>query len=110
MKDQIATSAKRKLYDSDLTDAQWSVLESMPPPPKRRGRPRKTNLREVVNALICALRSGCAWRMLPHDLPPRQTVYTYFRTWKSDGTLKRRPRRPPRRSPTDATPSAARRS
>jgi len=59
------------------------------PPPKRRGRPRKTDLREVVNAFIRALRSGCSWRMLPHDLPPWQTVYTYFRTWKSDGTLER---------------------
>ena len=89
MKDQTAASAKRKPYDSDLTDAQWSLLEPMLPPPSRRGRPRKTDLREVVNAIICALRSGCAWRLLPHDLPPWQTVCTYFRTWKSDGTLKR---------------------
>ena len=89
MKDQTAASANRKPYDSDLTDAQWSILEPMLPPPKRRGRPRKTDLREVVNAIIYTLRSGCAWRLLPHDLPPWQTVYTYFRTWKSDGTLKR---------------------
>ena len=89
MKDQTAASAKRKPYDSDLTDAQWSVLEPMLPPPSRRGRPRKTDLREVVNAIICALRSGCARRLLPHDLPPWQTVYAYFRTWKTDGTLKR---------------------
>ena len=61
----------------------------MLPPPSRRGRPRKTDLREVVNAIIRALRSGCAWRLLPRDPPPRQTVYTYLRTWKSDGTLKR---------------------
>ena len=89
MKTQTDISTKRKPYDSDLTDAQWSVLEPMLPPPKRRGRPRKTDLREVVNALVYALRSGCSWRMLPHDLPPWQTVYTYFRTWKTDGTLKR---------------------
>ena len=89
MKDQTAASAKRKPYESDLTDAQWSLLEPMLPPPSRRGRPRKTDLREVVNAIICALRSGCAWRLLPHDLPPWQTVYAYFRTWKTDGTLKR---------------------
>jgi len=56
---------------------------------KRRGRPRKTDLREVVNALIYALRPGRYRRMLPRDLPPWQTVYTYFRTWKTDGTLKR---------------------
>ena len=89
MKERTPTSAKRKPYDSDLTDAQWSVREPMLPPPKRRGRPRKTDLREVVNALVNALRSGCSWRMLPHDLPPWQTVYAYFRTWKSYGTLKR---------------------
>ena len=89
MKDQTAAAAKRKPYDSDLTDAQWSVLDPLLPPPKRRGRPRKTDLREVVNAIICALRSGCSWRMLPRDLPPRQTVYAYFRTWKTDGMLKR---------------------
>ena len=88
MKDQTSAAAKRKPYDSDLTDAQWSILEPMLPPPKRRGRPRKTDLREVVNAIIRALRSGCAWRMLPRDLSPRQTVYAYFRTWKTDGTLK----------------------
>ena len=88
MNDQTA-AAKREPYDSDLTDAQWSVLEPLLPPPSRRGRPRKTDLREVVNAIIYALRSGCAWRMLPSDLPPWQTVYTYFRAWKSDGTLKR---------------------
>ena len=89
MKAQTAASAKRKPYASDLTDAQWEILEPMLPPPKRRGRPRKTDLREVVSALVYTLRSGCSWRMLPHDLPPRQTVYTYFRTWKADGTLKR---------------------
>ena len=61
----------------------------MLPPPGRRGRPRKTDLREDVNAIIRALRSGCAWRTLPRDPPPWQTVYTYFRTWKSDETLKR---------------------
>ena len=89
MKDQTAAAAKRKPYDSDLTDAQWSVIEPMLPPPNRRGRPRKTDMREVVNALIYTLRSGCSWRMLPYDLPPWQTVYTYFRMWQSDGTLKR---------------------
>ena len=89
MKDQTAASANRKPYDSDLTDAQWNVLEPLLQPPSRSGRPRKTDLREVVSAIICALRSGGSWRLLPHDLPPRQTVYAYFRTWKTDGTLKR---------------------
>ena len=57
MKDQTAASSKRKPYDSDLTDAQCSVIDPLLPPPGRRGRPRKTDLREVVNAIICALRS-----------------------------------------------------
>ena len=99
MKDQTAASAKRKPYDSDLADAQWSVIDPLLPPTSRRSRPRKTDMREVVNALVCALRSGCARRMTPHDLPPRQTVYAYFRTWKSDGTLTRVHDAPPRRSP-----------
>ena len=70
MKDQTA-AAKRKPYDSDLTDAQCSVIDPLLPPPGRRGRPRKTDLREVVNAIICALRSGCVRRALPRDPPPR---------------------------------------
>ena len=100
MKDQTATSANRKPYDSDLTDAQWSILEPMLPPPKRRDRPRKIDLREVVNAIICALRSGCAWRLLPHDLPPWQTVCLYLLPNVEDRwDAETHPRRPPRRSP-----------
>ena len=88
MKAQTAASAKRKPYDSDITDAQWGILEPMLPPPKLRGRPR-ADLREIIYAVIYAARAGYSRRMLPHDPPPWQTVYTYFRTWKSDGTLKR---------------------
>ena len=83
MKDQTAAPAKRKPYDSE------NVPEPLLPPTSRRGRPRRTDLREDVSAIIRALRSGCARRMLPRDPTPRQTVYAYFRTWKSDGTLKR---------------------
>ena len=81
----------------------------MLPPPKRRGRPRKTDLREVVNALVYTLRSGCPWRMLPHDLPPWQTVYIQNVEVRRDAEA--RPRRPPRRSPPsdgrNAEPSVA---
>jgi putative transposase len=76
----------RKRYPSDLTDAQWALLEPGIPPPRPGGRPRKTNMREVVNALFYLIREGCSWRALPHDFPPWKTVYNYFEDWKHDGT------------------------
>jgi|SRR5262245_792338 len=75
-----------KPYPSDLTDEQWAILKPLIPPAPRGGRPRKTDLRHVVNAIIYLTRSGCSWRMLPHDFPPWKTVYNYFAEWKSDGT------------------------
>ncbi len=78
-----------KRYPSDLTDAEWAVLEPLLPKPKGTGRPRKHPLREILNGIFYVLRSGCSWRMLPKDLPPWQTVYTYFRRWKLDGTWER---------------------
>jgi putative transposase len=60
----------RKHYPSDLTDEQWAVLEPWIPPPRPGGRPRKTNMREVVNAIFYFTREGCSWRGLPHDFPP----------------------------------------
>ena len=80
---------KRAAYPSDLSDAEWGLIESLIPPPKHGGRPRTTDVREVLNALFYVLRSGCAWRMLPHDFPPWQTVYDYFRNWRKDGTWQR---------------------
>jgi putative transposase len=77
---------KRKSYPSDLTDEQWAVLEPLLPRPSRFGRPRKTELREVVNALCYHVREGGSWRALPHDFPPWRTVYNYFRWWTWDGT------------------------
>jgi putative transposase len=77
---------KRKPYPSDLTDAQWAVLEPLLPRPSRRGRPRKTDLRELVNALFYHAREGGSWRALPHDFPPWKTVYNYFQWWTWDGT------------------------
>lgn len=76
----------RKRYPSDLTDAQWTLLEPGIPPPRPGGRPRKTNMREVVNAIFYLTREGCSWRALPHDFPPWKTVYNYFEAWKRDGT------------------------
>jgi putative transposase len=77
---------KRKSYPSDLTDAQWALLEPLLPRPSRFGRPRKTDLREIVNALCYHVREGGAWRALPHDFPPWRTVYNYFQWWTWDGT------------------------
>src|SRR6516162_8093873 len=79
----------RKAYPSDLTDAQWAIAEPLVPKPFPRGRPRKSDLREVVNAILYVVREGCSWRALPHDLPPWRTVYNYFDAWSGDGTWER---------------------
>src|SRR5271170_4002672 len=78
----------RKQYQSDLTDEQWKIVGPLLPKPKGGGRPQTTNIREVLNAIFYLLRTGCAWRLLPHDFPPAGTVYDYFRMWTRDGTLK----------------------
>src|SRR5690348_9086011 len=72
-------------YPSDLTDAQWSILEPHVPKPSTQGRPPKLERREIVNAILYVLRSGCPWRLLPLDFPAWQTVYYYFRQWQRDG-------------------------
>ncbi len=79
---------QRKAYDTDLTDAEWNHLRSRLPKAKRGGRPRTADLREVLNAIFYLTKSGCHWRLLPHDFPAWQTVYTYFRSWQEDGTWK----------------------
>jgi len=76
----------RELYPSDLTDAQWEELSPLIPPAKRGGHPRTVNMREVINGILYVLRSGCTWRMMPHDLPPWSTSWGYFRRWRKDGT------------------------
>jgi putative transposase len=83
------TTQPRALYDTDLTDAQWEILRPLLPPPPGGGRPRTTDMREVLNAILYVLRSGCAWDLLPHDFPPAGTVYGYFRQWQRDGTIMR---------------------
>ena len=77
----------RAVYPSDLTDAQWErVAPIFPAPnPNGRGRPRKASYREILNSILYLTRSGCAWRLLPHDFPHWKTVYTYFRLWRLNG-------------------------
>lgn len=77
---------KRKQYPSDLKDREWNILEPLIPPAKSGGRPREQDMREILNAIFYVLRSGCAWRMVPHDFPAWQTVYGYFNQWRKDGT------------------------
>jgi putative transposase len=74
-------------YPSDLTDAQWALIEPHFPAAPPGGRPRKTAMRDVVDAIFYILRTGCQWRYLPVDLPPRSTVWRYFDQWRRDGTL-----------------------
>ena len=76
----------RKVYPSDLTDGQWAILEPLIPAAKPGGRPREVDMREIVNAMFYINRSGCQWDMLPHDLPPKSSVYEYFARWRDDGT------------------------
>lgn len=76
----------RKAYPSDLTDAQWAILEPLIPPAKHGGAPRTADMREVLNTLFYQNRSGCQWDMLPHDLVPKSTAYDYFLRWRDDGT------------------------
>ena len=80
-------ATNRKAYSSDLTDSQWEVIAALLPPAKQGGRPREVNLREVVNTILYLTRTGCQWKMLPHDLQPKSTTYEYFSQWRDDGTL-----------------------
>src|SRR5512145_207493 len=76
-------------YPSDLTDEEWRLVEPLIPPGKPGGDRRAVNLREVVNGLLYVLSTGCQWRAIPKDLPPKSTVYDYFDLWTYDGTLER---------------------
>ena len=77
---------KPKRYPSDLTRTQWKRLKRLLPAAKPGGRPRSVQLREVLNGIFYILRGGCAWRMMPTDLPPWSTCYDSFRKWRNDGT------------------------
>lgn len=76
-------------YPTDISDEEWQILQPLVPPVKSGGRPADHLRREIVNAIFYVLRTGCQWRYLPHDLPPWQTIYTYFRNWRKDGTWER---------------------
>ena len=83
-------AARRGLrYPSDLTDAEWALIEPMIPPARRGGRPRDVNVREVLNGIFYVLWTGCQWSALPKDLPPKSTAHHYFMLWDWDGTLER---------------------
>jgi transposase len=77
---------RTQTYPSDITDAQWALIEPSLPA-STGGRPRKTDLRDVVDAIFYLLRTGCQWRYLPKDFPPKSTVWRYFDQWRHDGTL-----------------------
>jgi putative transposase len=79
-------SAWRLTYTTDLTDDEWQLLQPLLPPDKPGGRPRKYPMREVLNGIQYVLRAGCAWRLMPHDLPHWQTAYQTWRAWRQDGT------------------------
>jgi putative transposase len=76
---------KRQAYPSDLSDAEWAIIEPMIPVYPRLGRPLKWARREIVNAILYVLRTGCQWSSLPHDFPPSGTVFYHFRHWRRDG-------------------------
>jgi len=76
-------------YPTDLTDEQWQILRKLLPRPSRRGAPQTVCRRAVVNAILYLLRSGCAWRLLPHEFPNWKTVYGIFLRWRNDGTWQR---------------------
>ena len=90
------TANNRKRYDpsqlrypSDLTDDEWQLIEPLILPAKRGGRRREVNIREVMNGVMYVLSTGCQWRAIPKDLPPRSTVFAYMDLWSYDGTLER---------------------
>ena len=76
-------------YPSDTTEAEWEQLAAQIPPARRGGRRRTVNIREVRNGLLSVLSTGCQWRAIPRDLPPRGTLFEYFARWEADGTLRR---------------------
>ena len=83
---------QRQAYQSDLKEQEWQIISPILPTASAvgsRGRPQEWPLREILNAIFYILKAGCVWRMLPHDLPPWQTVYYHYRKWSKDGTWER---------------------
>jgi putative transposase len=79
----------RKPYPTDLSDKEWDLIKHLVPEAKPGGRPEKYPKREILNSIFYIVRGGCAWRLMPHDLPPWQIVYQYFWRWRRDGTWQR---------------------
>jgi transposase len=86
---QVSRQPSSPGYPGDLTDRHWAILEPLLPPAKPGGHPRTSDLRQVINAILYLDRTGGQWRALPHDFPPWSTVWSYFRTWRNDGTWER---------------------
>jgi len=86
MMNKTKNQTSRKSYPTDLTDAQWKILTPFIPKAPDGGRERTTNMREILNAIFYLLRTGCSWRMIPHDFPKYQLVRHYFDACKKDGT------------------------
>ncbi len=76
-------------YPTDLTDEQWRSISRLIPPAKPGGRPRSVDMRQVLNGLFYVARTGCAWRMIPKEFPPKDTVYYYFKVFRKNGTWER---------------------
>ena len=76
---------KRKAYPSDISNQEWEIIKSLLPVERGIGRPRYVDYREIINGIFYVVHEGCTWRALPHDLPPWQTVYNYFRYWQKLG-------------------------
>src|SRR5918994_2193268 len=79
----------RQKYATDVSDEEWARLEPMVPAPKKGGRPAKYERREILNAILYLLRTGCSWRLLPHDFPSWRIVYWYFAIWRDAGLFER---------------------
>jgi len=86
---RVAARRVSQRYDSDLTDEEWSLVAPLIPPAKRGGGKRRVNIREVLNAIFYVLWTGCQWKALPKDLPPKSTAHWYLTLWNWDGTLER---------------------
>ena len=75
----------RKPYKSDLTNTEWEIIKPLIPPAKKGGHPRTVDMREIINGMFYVLKTGCSWEMIPNDLPPSSTVYSYFRLFQKKG-------------------------
>jgi transposase len=84
---RLAADRRGLRYPSDLTVAEWAIVAAMIPPGRHGGRRRSVNVREVLNGIFYVLWTGCQWKALPKDLPPKSTVHDYLELWNWDGTL-----------------------